>query len=557
MGIPAMSRTRQSRYKKSFHAERFGLSSGRWIQLGFFVSLSALGVSCAPFSPRARDADTVPVPETFALYETTGAAPERWWETFQSQELNGLVEHALSGNLTLAQMHARLVQSQLLFRQSGGALWPDLSLSGDASVTRRHTDAGEAPIDLDRVDQKLGALNTLVTSATARATAGGQVPTTLEELVASLRSKRSDLQAIETLFARAPSTEMTATTRSYRFGLGSSYEVDLWGRVRAERQAARLDFEGSEEDLYAAKLSLSGAVAAQWLEVVAQGQELSLVKKQLQLNKTTQELMGLRYGKGMATALDVYQQRQIVAQTESLIPPLESGMRTGEYELAVLLGKAPRTELGLETETLPDVGPLPEPGLPADLLARRPDVRGAGLQLQSADWRVTAARADRLPALRLTASASYGAEEWDLVFDNWMATLAGSLTGPVFDAGRRKAEVRRARAVVDERLAAYQESVLQAVNEVESALFRETKQAEYINALQRELDAARASHEQALGRYRKGLNDYLPVLSALSELQVLERKVLQAKLDHLFLRVELCIALGGTWMAEDLVGQEG
>ncbi|HQH67056.1 MAG TPA: TolC family protein, partial [Candidatus Hydrogenedentes bacterium] len=211
----------------------------------------------------------------------------------------------------------------------------------------------------------------------------------------------------------------------------------------------------------------------------------------------------------------VYQQRQIVAGTESLLPPLEAALQTTLHELAVLLGQEPRTELGMVLAALPEVGPLPEPGLPAELLARRPDIRAAGLRLRSADWRVSVARADRLPALRLTGSASYGADDWDLVFDNWAATLAAGVTGPIFDAGQRKAEVERARAVVDERLAAYRESVLIAAKEVETALFEEVKQVEYIEALNRELDAVRNAHEQALLRYRKGSNDYLPVVSAL------------------------------------------
>jgi outer membrane protein TolC len=189
-------------------------------------------------------------------------------------------------------------------------------------------------------------------------------------------------------------------------------------------------------------------------------------------------------------------------------------------------------------------------------LARRPDVRAAGLDLQAADWRFAAARADRLPSLRLTASASYGADSWALLFDNWAATLAGSLTGPIFDAGRRKAEVERTRAVAGESLARYQERVLVSVKEVENALLQETKQGEYIGALKRALEAVRASYEQAQQRYRKGLNDYLPVLSALTQLQVLERRLVIAEFDRLGDRVSLCLALGGSWMTDTLAATE-
>ena len=511
--------------------------------------------SCALYRPPERGQDELPVPDAFTLYEETAPLPERWWESFDSEELNRLVDAALSGNLSLQQIYARLLQAHMIARQSGAARWPQLSMNADASETRRHTDTGESSTSLDTASQKLNAMDTLVRNAS---NSGGSTTnqSTLEALSTRLHTAQSNLQALETLFAEPPSAEMTLTTRSFLLGLTTSYEVDIWGRVRSQHKAALLDLEASREDVYAAMLSLSASVVLQWLDVVAYQQELALVQGQLALNRTTLELMELRYRKGMAIALDVYQQRQIVARTESFLPSLESGMQTARHELAVFLGRHPRSDLEIRTEALPPLGPLPEAGLPVDLLAKRPDVRAAGLQLRAADWQVSAARADRLPALRLTASASYGAEEWELLFDNWMASLGGSITGPVFDAGRRKAEVKRARAVVDERLAAYKESVLQAVKEVENALFQETKQAEYLAALQRQLDAARGSHEQALERYRKGLNDYLPVLSALSELQVLERSLVQARFSQVGYRVQLCRALGSSWMKEHLLEQE-
>jgi len=202
------------------------------------------------------------------------------------------------------------------------------------------------------------------------------------------------------------------------------------------------------------------------------------------------------------------------------------------------------------------VGPLPDPGLPADLLARRPDIRAAGLQLRAADWRVTVAKADRLPALRLGASASYGSEEWGLLFDNWMASLAAGVTGPLFDAGRRKTEVIRTEAVVEERLAAYRQKVLESVKEVESAMMRELKQQEYIDALTNERNTVQSSYDQAMERYKNGVIDYLPVLTSLTQLQSIDRKLLQARQARLERRIQLYLALGGDWMETTLQASE-
>ncbi len=506
-----------------------------------WFALCLCGVSCARFTPPERGPEELPVPAEFTLYDASGAVPERWWEVFQSDELNRLIERALTGNLSLQQVYARLIQAEMAAIQAGAARVPSLDYSGDASVGRRRVDTG-APVDhLAYLNQKIAAWNQL--------SGAGTLPPA--DLLDALDQAATTLEAVDTLAAGPPSSHSTFTSRSYRFGLGSSFEVDLWGRVRAQHEAALSDVEATREDVNGAMLSLSAIVAREWLFAVAQHQTMALVEKQLELNRTTLDLIELRYRKGMATALDVYQQRQIVAGTESLLPPLEAALQTTLHELAVLLGQEPRTELGMVLAALPEVGPLPEPGLPAELLARRPDIRAAGLRLRSADWRVSVARADRLPALRLTGSASYGADDWDLVFDNWAATLAAGVTGPIFDAGQRKAEVERARAVVDERLAAYRESVLIAAKEVETALFEEVKQVEYIEALNRELDAVRNAHEQALLRYRKGSNDYLPVVSALSQLQVVERRLVQAELARLDLRVRLCAALGGSWMAPE------
>lgn len=508
----------------------------------FCVSLVvSVCASCARFTPQPRDSADAGAPPAFSLYETSTPAPDRWWESFGSNELNDVVNRALAGNLTLQQIYARLDQAEAVARQAGAAFYPDLDFDAGVSSSRRRTDTGVSVSLLDTAAGRTGAIGTLV----------APLPGAGSSVVDVLRSTQGRLGAVESLLQSPPDSSVTSTTHSYRFGLASGYEVDLWGRVHARYRAAVLDLDATREDVYAAMLSLSGVVVRQWLEISARQQELDLVRKQIELNKTTLGLIDVRFKNGLATALDVYQQRQIVAQTESLIPPLEAALQTARHELAVLLGRPPREESGDVSSEFPDPGPLPDPGVPVDLLARRPDVRAAGLSLQAADWRVSAARADRLPTLQLSAAGSYSAGEWDLVFDNWIMTLAGSLAGPIFDGGRRKAEVTRTRAVVDERLAGYRSSVLESVKEVENALVLESKQAEYVAALERERDTAAASHRQALERYRMGVNDYLPVLAALLDVQSLERRLLGAELTRLERRVQLLLALGGSWMGAE------
>jgi outer membrane protein TolC len=259
----------------------------------------------------------------------------------------------------------------------------------------------------------------------------------------------------------------------------------------------------------------------------------------------------LRQRKGLASALAVFQQDQIVAGTESLIPILESLLDTTRYELAVLLGRPPRSEIGLRADQIPEISPLPEIGVPSQLLENRPDIRSAYFRLESSDWGVSAARANRLPALALTASVGYRSVEFSDLFDNWFAGFAGALLAPLIDGGRRSAEADRALAVSEERLAFYRETVLNGFKEVENALVREKKQTGYISLLGKQLTAAKNALSEARLRYQKGDIEYLDVLASLTSVQSLERGMLSARRDLLLYRVSLYRALGARWNEEN------
>jgi multidrug efflux system outer membrane protein len=439
--------------------------------------------SCALFAPDKRTDLNKNIPEHFSLYsDETPDIENRWWETFNSPELSGLIDEALTNSPSLQQSWARLAQAEAIAVQVGAARYPALGYDGEAA-------ARKSSIDYD-------------------------------------------------------------TTKAYSLGLNTSYELDLWGRVKSQTQAAALDFEASREDLNTAMITLSSQVAINWIGIVAQRLQTDVIYRQLEANRTSLELIELRFRKSLSSALDVYQQRQTVAATESRIPLAELREELIFNALAALLGKADFQSMEITDEQLPTIGTLPAIGIPAEVLANRPDVRRAGLNLRAADWSVSAARADRLPAIRLSASARYASSDADDLFDDWFANLAGSLAGPIFDGGSRKAEVERTRAVVDERLAAYRETVINAINEVEDALISESKQQEYIIKLDERLTASRRSYEESINRYRNGLIEYTTVLIQLNTLQGLERDRVAAQYDLLQYRINLYRALGGSWPNE-------
>jgi multidrug efflux system outer membrane protein len=263
-----------------------------------------------------------------------------------------------------------------------------------------------------------------------------------------------------------------------------------------------------------------------------------LLHRQLEANKTLLELVELRFRKSLASALDVFQQRQVVEQSRAQLPLVEQAERLLLNELAVLMGRTPFSVPQIQTQSLDIPEDIPKTGLPVQLLSARPDIRAALRRLEAADWSEAAAKADRLPQIRLTAGAGYQADELSLLFDHWLTSLAAGLTAPLFDG---------LLAVVAENLAAYRQTILNAVREVEDALISENKLREHLVGLQAQREAAQHALNEARSRYRNGLSDYLPVLTQLLAVQALERTEIQRRADLLAARVGLYRSLGGTW----------
>ncbi|MBW2558870.1 MAG: efflux transporter outer membrane subunit [Deltaproteobacteria bacterium] len=442
--------------------------------------------SCSPFRPPVRTSPAGEIPRAFSLYASGPERPERWWQEFNDGELSALITEALSGSFTLKEAWARLNQAKALAVQSGAALYPGLSATAGPSYKRQRS----------------------------KSTSGSRT---------------------------------TIATETYSLGLTSGYALDLWGRIRSEQEAKILDATATREDLNAAAMTLAAELAEDWINIISQRMQKQVLNKQLDINKTYLELIELRYHKSMVSALDVYQQRQVVEQVKAQVPLVEEQEQLLAHKLALLLGKPPRTALAISRSTLPEPFEIPKTGLPADLLASRPDVRAAGLKLRSADWQVAAARANRLPNISLTASAAYQAPEIDLLFHTWLINLAANLTAPLFDGGQRAVEVDRLRAVADENLSAYQRTVYTAIKEVEDALVSEEKKRQHIKALKAEIEAASRALDEARQRYLKGIDNYLPVLTQILKVQGLEVDLIKRQAELLIARVGLYRSLGGTW----------
>lgn len=429
------------------------------------------------------------------------AAPDRWWQSFDDPALDAMITRLLTDNLDLAQAWSRLAQSQAVAAQQGAARMPTLDVQGSAAANQ-------------------------IWSPTTDIGAGANgVPTV------------------------SVGPNESSTVETYGLSLAASYEIDLFDRLGAATRAARMDVEASRLDLEAVAVTLTAQAADLWYALVEARATEALLETQIATNETQLELVRFRFSNGLISATDVLQQQQLVISTRRQLPGVQARRATLEHQLAILLGRPPAdgTQLAGDGARLPDPPALPAAGLPSALLTRRPDIRAAQIRVAAADERVGAALAGRLPSLRLSASVGFSANSLGDLIDQWVWSVAGSLLAPIFDAGRRSAEVDRSRAAVEGALAGFNLAALRAFGEVEDALVLEARQAETIERLEAELEVATRLLEQARSRYEEGLTDYLPVLGARQGQQRAELSLLSARRQRLSYRIQLHRALGGTW----------
>jgi outer membrane protein, multidrug efflux system len=447
--------------------------------------VASFGWGCASVQPLTSPSDVVAVPDAFTLYPASEAAPATGWDAFGNVELQALIAEALTNGLTVADAQARLDAALLRVRQAGAALYPSIDLQSGAGMTRANSDSG---INAGR----------------------------------------------------------TVTTENYSLGLAAGFELDLWGRVRAERRAILRDADAGRGDLAAAHITVAATVSQAWVDLVAARATYALLSGQLETNRRILNLVEMRQRRGLTTAVAVYRQRQALAGIEALLPPMEAGIAALEHALSILIGRVPGGASPAVARRLPPLpAALPAVGLPAEILARRPDVRAAGARLTAAAERVEAARGARLPMLRLSAAGGFAAGAADTLFDHWLSNLAANLAGPIFDAGLRKAEVARSDALRRQQLAAYKRVVLTAIGEVETALARESNQRKHLAALDRQLAAARTALREQDARYSRGRDSYLLVLEQQAAVEQLERAAIAAQADLLRYRIALYRAIAG------------
>jgi multidrug efflux system outer membrane protein len=424
---------------------------------------------------------------TWAAKGSDTESVKRWWTTFKDPTLNSLVERLHTGNLDLRQAVTRLQQGQATVRALNSGYLPQIDGNLSAQRARGYDFLGNST-----VGNQFGA------------------------------------------------------------SIAAAYEVDVWNKLGNRVRASQHALQASHLDAQALGMSLTAHLVDLYFMCIEQIETQRLLTAQVQTNELMLQLLKERFGNGLAKATDVLQQEQNTRAGQALLPPIDARRQSLLIQIAVLIGQVP---MGFSLDRskaaeLPEVGPLPALGVPADLLARRPDLKAARARVFASDSSLGAAIADRLPSFRIQASTGFGAQSFGDLLDRWVWSLASSLVGPLFDGGRRAAEVDRVKAELAGKILEFKKRYLAALGETETALRMEAGEKKRLSGLSAELDSARRLLDETQARYLEGVMDYLPVLGAIQSVHRAERNVLASRRQLLSQRVALHRALGGHWNQE-------
>ncbi|HEY4125706.1 MAG TPA: efflux transporter outer membrane subunit [Rhizomicrobium sp.] len=426
-----------------------------------------------------------------------------WWTTFGSPEMSGLVVDAQANNLDLAAAYARVLQAEAQAGISRSSLFPQLGGSFDAS--------------------RQGSHGVSFSSGSGTSTGG-------------------------------PSTRFHSTD-SFNLGLDASYQLDIFGQNRDRYFSAEDALRASRYAQQTVALTIESNTARAYINVLALRERIKIARDNVDAVNRVLEIVKAKVQNGVSSNLDLAQEQAQVAAQQAQIPGLVEQEREARYALAVLLGRAPEG-FDVTAKTMGEIKPpAVQPGLPSDLLLRRPDVAESEASLASAHGNVDAARAAFFPSIGLSGSGGFASAALGSLFNGTTLfySVGASVLQTIFDGGLLASESDLAKAQQLEMIATYRSSVLNAFTDVESSLGTVSALADQEHYLGIETDNAREALRISEIQYREGVADLLAVLQAQQTLFTAEDQLVQTRLARLQSNVSLYQSLGGGWSqtAED------
>jgi NodT family efflux transporter outer membrane factor (OMF) lipoprotein len=339
----------------------------------------------------------------------------------------------------------------------------------------------------------------------------------------------------------------------YAAGFDASWEPDLWGGQRRAREAAGADLDRAVSELRDAQVTLAAEVARNYVEARALQERLAIARANLASQSETLELTRWRVQAGLASSLDAERASTSVEQTRALIPPIETSLAEARHRLAILVGLAPAS-LRDELASAAPIPQIPDPltiGIPADVLRQRPDVAAAERALAAETARIGEAVAARYPTPSLSGSIGLEALHFDELTESGAlaSSVLGSLAQTIFDGGRIGARIEIQNALQEQARFAYQQAVLDALEEVENALVSLANFRSRATALGAAADSARTAALLARHQYGAGIIDFQTVLDTERTVLTVEESLSLAQQNSTTAAIQLYKALGGGWTA--------
>ena len=427
-----------------------------------------------------------------------------WWELFQDPDLNPLVEKALVSNQNLRVAAARLEQARDQLTIARSALFPAVNLS---STALRAKESANRPLSVYSVPNQ------------------------------------------------------SIVQNDFRIGPSVTYEVDLFGRVRRDVEGARASAEQAEADFENARLVLIATLVTDYYSLREADAEIDVLNRSLVLERDALAFVDARHALGFATGLDLAQQEALLEASVTQLELLRNQRSQFEHAIATLVGTpAPSFSLAARAST-PPLPAFPV-GLPSDLLQRRPDVASAERAMAAANARIGVARAAYYPSIDLAPALGVPNAGWE---SNALATLLEapsrfwaiglSATQTLFDAGKTRANVRFADADYSAAVAAYRQTVLTAMEEVENGITGLSTLERAATSADASVRSAQRAFDIATDRYKGGVDTYLDVITAEQTLLTNQRQAVQIQGQQFVTAVFLVKALGGGWSASPQISR--
>ncbi|MBL6456833.1 efflux transporter outer membrane subunit [Belnapia sp. T6] len=420
-----------------------------------------------------------------------------WWRGFGSPELDGLMAEAMAANNDIAAAVARIRQADAQIRIAGATLLPTVDATGRA--TRQQSGSAS-------------------TASIAGIGTGGR-------------------------------TTRIRVSSSDQLSLSASYEIDFWGKNRGQVEAAQQSASATRFDAGTVTLTTQASVANTYFAMLSAQETLAIQRQNLEIAQRVVRVIGQRVAVGTATGLDLAQQETVVAQQQAQIPPLVQQLEQNRNSLGTLVARPPET-LRLEGGAFARLAvPQVTPGLPAEVLARRPDVLNAEAALAAANANIVVARAQLLPSVTLTGSGGFTS----LALENLLRpgsvvfSLAAGLTQPIFRGGALRGQVQLNEARAEELLAIYRGAILAALVDTENALvaLRQTTEQEQLQA--NAVRMAQRAYAISEAQLQAGTIDLVTLLNTQQTLFSARTSLANARLARLQAAVGLFRALGGGW----------